>query len=299
LYAALDLVNDYMSCYGESPHIGDSSDCRVILFREYFDRRPSDHRFLFKLGELSIGYSEKEDRSLISKIYPKAGYVFFKNKNYGIVAFAGPKGTNGSGGHGHNDKCSFVLQVGGKQILVDSGTFIYNPAVFKRFELKRGKAHNTVIIDDKEQCEINPELVFGLKGEINPRMELKAENGSVEIKMEHDGYARFGELGPVLREIVCKEKSIEIQDTLNGTNVHNISVFFNLHPSVSVDIVKNCFQIVCGSSNIRVDMPNRFRLQLENSLYSRSYHEEMKNIRVVAKANLRLPTSWKTEIELL
>ena len=46
----------------------------------------------------------------LSKIYKTSGYGFFKNNHYGIVTFAGPKGTHGSGGHWHNDKCSFVLE---------------------------------------------------------------------------------------------------------------------------------------------------------------------------------------------
>ena len=125
LVRALNLVNDYMCCFGQSPNIGDSSDCRVIVFRDYFDRKPADHSFLLYLAETTFRWKSPKLGNSHARVYPKSGYASLQKRLYGLIAFAGPKGTNGSGGHGHNDKGSFVLQVRGIPILIDSGTYIY------------------------------------------------------------------------------------------------------------------------------------------------------------------------------
>ncbi|UCE07599.1 MAG: alginate lyase family protein, partial [bacterium] len=224
LVNALNFVWDYMSCYGESPHIGDSSDCRVIVFKDYFDREASDHNFLVKLGELAINYKTPSNTNNMVKIYPKSGYACFKNHLYSIIAFSGPKGTNGTGGHGHNDKCSFVMTVSGYPIFIDCGTYIYNPKIRERYELKSGKSHNTVMIDGEEQCEITPNRVFGLQSEIISRIGMAEEGNVVRFEMQHDGYRRVKEIGLVSREIICEERSLEINDTVHGSGTHNISI---------------------------------------------------------------------------
>ncbi len=299
LINALNLTSDYMNCYGQSPQIGDSSDYRVIVFKEYFDRKAYDHSFLFRLGEFALNYRVPEKQGRIAKLRPRSGYAFFKNKHYGIVGFGGPKGTDGGGGHGHNDKCSFVMQVKGHPIIVDSGTYIYNAVINERYEFKRTKAHNTVIINDQEQCVITPEIVFGLLSQINSQIKMAEDDEVTKIQMEHDGYRRLNEVGLVSREMVCQLRTIEINDAAHGSGSHNISIFLNLHPSVTGKILSNTVNIPLGSYNINVILPRSFQLHLENSFYSDSYHARIKNFRIVASANMTLPTSWKTIIEIL
>lgn len=134
---ALDFVLHYMSSFGRSPQIGDSSDCRVLVFRDYFRRPPHDHAFLFAMGEAACRYRRRLPSDSICRGYHESGHAFFKNDVYGLVAFAGPKGSNGTGGHGHNDKGSFVLSFKGRPVLVDSGTYIYNSEIHNRFDLKK------------------------------------------------------------------------------------------------------------------------------------------------------------------
>jgi len=295
----LNLVRDYMACYGESPHFGDSSDCRVFIFRNYFSRKASNHGFLLSLGRYSLNYDFPTNDDRVVKLYPKSGYACFKNQRYGIVAFAGPKGTNGSGGHGHNDKCSFVMQVNGHQLFVDSGTYIYNPKIKERFELKKGCAHNIIAIDNKEQCEISPNIVFGLMGEINPQVRMVEEKDGVNIQMQQDGYKRFKDLGLIIRQITCQEDRVLIEEKLEGSGCHEVSVFFNLHPSVSVNRFDKSIDFVTGAVRTRLKLPESFVIEQEQSFYSNSYHEKVKSNRVVATARLTLPASWKAEIRLM
>ena len=58
-----------------------------------------------------------------------------------------------SGGHGHADALSLVLFSRGKELLTDPGTFVYNCAPEWRNFFRSTKAHNTVVVDGKDQAK--------------------------------------------------------------------------------------------------------------------------------------------------
>jgi len=300
LNKALNMVWSYMNCYGQSPHIGDSSDCRVLVFKDYFKRKSFDHSFLFKLGSSTTGYKIPSEKDRIVSIFPDSGYACFKNRLYGIIAFAGPKGTNSSGGHGHNDKGSFVMRAEGQQIFVDSGTYIYNPAIYERLELKKSSAHNIVVVDEKEQCEVTSERVFGLIGVINSKRTVSKEGNKISIQMEHDGYSRFDELGIISREIVCDDSTVRVNDTINGSGLHKVSVYYHLHPAVSCNIKESSAYLTVNKIKmIRITFPDNVILKLNECNYSDRYHHKDKKFSLVASASLSLPTSLRTVVEIL
>ena len=300
LIKAVNLVYNYMTCYGRSPHFGDSSDCRVLILNDYLDRKACDHSFLYKLAGKAINYKMPPQKNNSASLFPVSGYACYKNNIYGLISFAGPKGTNGSGGHGHNDKCSFVLQAGGDPVMVDSGTYIYNSGVNERFYYKKTIAHNTIIIDDLEQCEITPARVFGLNGKIQPKIAMAETDEGVYIRMEYDGYSALGENGPgqVIREIKCLKDSIELNDTIDGTGIHQVSISFNLHPTAECYLDKNI--VVIKSNHLKqkkIILKGDWQFTVTPSLYSGAYHKEVHSMRLLGHRRAELPVSFRTTIE--
>jgi hypothetical protein len=298
LCRGVNLVVDYMACYGESPHFGDSSDCRVLIFKNYFTRKPSDHKFLEELANHSLDHKKRKHSRTWATVYSKSGYALFRNERYGVAAFAGPKGTEGRGGHGHNDKCSFVFQVGGRPVFVDSGTYIYNHDTQGRFDMKRGRSHNIVMIDSKEQLEICSNLVFGMAGEINSEATIINEDNCHRIRMRHNGYSRFPDLGWVFREITCRKDSIIVEEKLEGTGNHEVSIYFNLHPEVKIEQVGNTTVVRTLNAIITITIPDLFHVNIEHSAYSASYHNRVGSRRIEAKGTILLPGSWISEIRV-
>lgn len=298
MYKALNMAGDYMTCYGSSPHFGDSSDCRVVVNNGYFDRKPLDHGFLESFGRIAINYSPPCDDS-VSRIYNISGYGLFKNDNYGVVSFAGPKGTNGTGGHGHNDKCSFVLQVNGKPILVDPGTYIYNPSTMERFALKKTSIHNTVVIDGQEQSDIKPNLVFGLKSDIQSTIDCIFKDGYFVIMMSHNGYSRLDTIGIVKRNLKFMEKAIDITDSVDGSGKHYIETSFNIHPNCHIDRDLNIILIKNQDGIIKIVLPEFMNIDIKDSEFSDNYHHKTVNKIISASLEMDLPNSWKTRIEIM
>jgi len=85
--------------------------------------------------------------------YKQSGIYIFKSPRLYLIISAGTNGQKGNGGHAHNDKLSFELNIDGKDIVVDAGTYLYTPLPSKRNLFRSTKVHNTLIVEDEEQNE--------------------------------------------------------------------------------------------------------------------------------------------------
>jgi len=86
-------------------------------------------------------------------IYKESGIYIFKSINLYLLVSAGSNGQKGNGGHAHNDKLSFELNIEGKDIVVDAGTYLYTPLEDERNRFRSTKMHNALIVQDEEQNE--------------------------------------------------------------------------------------------------------------------------------------------------
>lgn len=298
LEMAVNLVEDYQACYGESPRFGDSSDGRVLVFEDYFDRRAPDHDFILRLADRALGYKRRRSSAGLKSLYPESGYGLYRNDLYGLACFAGPKGTNGSGGHGHNDKTGFVLQVRGMPVIVESGTYIYNPDTHGRYSLKETGAHNVVMVDSEEQCPITPRRVFGLGGEIHNSMCMDDSSHAVVFNCLHDGYVRLGNVGSVQRSIECGPSRVVITDEVAGSQSREVSFRLTLAPDINPDLESDAVRLRAGDSDILVQAPEGFVLTVEARGYSDAYHTKTVTRQLVWRRRVPLPARLKTIISI-
>ena len=94
--------------------------------------------------------------SLDSEYFPVSGRCILRDRaDRGDFYMAFDAGPLGCGGHMHQDKLSFVLSAYGKQFLTDPGRHFYDfrEGVSYILYLRRTEAHNTVIVDGKNQNE--------------------------------------------------------------------------------------------------------------------------------------------------
>ena len=89
-----------------------------------------------------------------SHSFPTAGYFVQRSgwdkDDSHLVFDCGGLGLP-TGGHGHADALSLVLYSGGREMLVDPGTAVYNAAPEWRSYFRSSRAHNTVVVDGQEQ----------------------------------------------------------------------------------------------------------------------------------------------------
>lgn len=86
------------------------------------------------------------------KEFSESGYYKLDFRNIAVLFDCGEIGPTYMGGHAHCDCLSFELAVNGRMIFVNSGTGQYQGKL--RTFFRSTPAHNTIMIDDREQSEL-------------------------------------------------------------------------------------------------------------------------------------------------
>jgi hypothetical protein len=133
-----------------------------------------------------------------------------------------------TGGHGHADALSIVLFSGGRDLLIDPGTCVYNGAPEWRGYFRSTRAHNTVMVDRRDQSEQSGTFQW------KHRAETRGLAGNAHFAAgEHHGYE------PVIhkRKVeVCQSGSCVIVDELLGTGMHVFDFLYHFPADVRLHI---------------------------------------------------------------
>ncbi len=235
LYNVFDSFLYILKPNGEIPNIGDNDSGRFLIFDH--TRSISDGRYLLAIGavffkearwkikefvigdqcnEVKILFGNslrnwfKESNSMLSlkdipsKVFNDAGWAIMRDcDNYCIISL-GRLGTNGSGGHDHDDKLSYELVISGKNVVVDRGTYCYTSDPVTRKEFCSISSHNLPIFSGHEQNKwIN---LFKRKENALPNLIHFSETES-EICFKG---AQFGYGGEHVRDIIWNKKNKEL-----------------------------------------------------------------------------------------
>ncbi|CAM2879492.1 heparinase II/III domain-containing protein [Clostridium sporogenes] len=137
--------------------------------------------------------------------YPDFGIYIFKSKEIHLTIMAGHNGQNGNGGHAHNDKLSFELNVRGIDLFIDPGTYLYTPLPKRRDQFRSVKAHNVPIVNEEEQNTFISS--FSMKNETKCHI-LSYTNHSIKI------YLTYRDI-EIIREFIILKDRIYIKDSCN------------------------------------------------------------------------------------
>src|ERR1051325_7348961 len=134
------------------------------------------------------------------------------------------------GGHGHADALSVVLSVGGQELLIDPGTGVYNGAPEWRNFFRSSRAHNTAIVDGREQSE--PAETFSWKRANAARLVRHISEGDFAYaEAVHDGYSSPEERIVHRRRVLCCDAGTWIlHDELLSEQDHACTLLYHFAP---------------------------------------------------------------------
>jgi uncharacterized heparinase superfamily protein len=142
------------------------------------------------------------------------------------------------GAHTHCNIFGYELAVGGRRVIVDSGTAGYEPGVWRDY-FRSTRAHNTVAVDGAEQSELWGDFNVASYAEVGPVRWLVRE-GLVYFEATHDGFTR---LAPGLlhtrRIFFLPGRFWCICDEVRGSGVRTVESFLHFHPEVRIDVACN------------------------------------------------------------
>ncbi len=162
-----------------------------------------------------------------SRALPDSGYYLLQSGHVGrpdriSVAFdCGDLGYGPIAAHGHADALSFTLRAFGADVFVDPGTYDYFTYPKWRDYFRSTCAHNTIVIDEREQSETLGPFLWGRRAQARCVQWEPAEQGGT-VAGEHDGYSRLDDPVVHRRTITLdgKRGEIVIRDELTGRTRH-------------------------------------------------------------------------------
>ncbi|HEX6972349.1 MAG TPA: alginate lyase family protein, partial [Limnochordia bacterium] len=195
------------------------------------------------VGESAFAAGQGESRvagatECRSQVFPAGGYAVFRaeasaHAPEAILTFdAGPLGLGRLAAHGHADALSVTLRVNGRPVLIDPGTGAYHGDVTLRDRLRTAAAHNTLVVEGREQAVPLGPFLWGRRPHVS--WEAAQVGAFVDGAVgSHDGYGVRHRRG-VLFVRPCHWM---IVDWLEGTAAEplSVSVQYQLDRELEID----------------------------------------------------------------
>jgi hypothetical protein len=249
----LEFLASVMDVNGNVPMIGDADDGFVVRLSQEGDFCPyrsvvATGTLLYKRGDFKAKAGRLDDKTRwllggssdaafaaippditalpVHREFRDGGYYilgseFETPRELRVVADAGPLGYLSIAAHGHADALALTLSVGGREFLVDPGTYAYHTQKKWRDYFRGTAAHNTVVVDGENQSEIGGNFMWLRKA--NAVCE-SFEAGLVLDRFvgSHDGYRRLSDPVVHRREIMLEKttRRIAVTDILDCTGQH-------------------------------------------------------------------------------
>jgi hypothetical protein len=287
LESMLEFIAAIMDSGGLVPMVGDADDAVMVRFSR--DPAFSPYRsllatgaVLFDRGDFKARAGRFDDKSLwllgdqaserfdalpatngapARLAFPEGGY-YILGRNFGTprevkaVADAGRLGYLSIAAHGHADALAFTLSVGGHEVLVDPGTYVFHGQKRWRDYFRGTSAHNTLRVDGEDQSVPGGDFLWARHA--RARCEHFDTGASRDVfEGAHDGYMRLDD--PVLHrrriEFDKQRMSIAVRDTLECGGKHFVEIHWHLSDSCVARACGHCVEVERAGFRVRVECP--------------------------------------------
>jgi hypothetical protein len=231
-----------------------------------------------------------ENRKCSSIALNQSGYYLLQHgdlnspERISVVFDCGPLGMGSLAGHGHADALSFTLRAFGRDVLVDPGTYDYFSYPQWREYFRGTRAHNTIVVDGRNQSEMLGLFLWGKKTQAKCLNWEPSDTGGRVIG-EHDGYSTLSD--PVIHrrtlELDGCRRELTICDDIIARKEHNITIFFHFAEHCILNPTEqNNYWVDVGPGSIEIELDSL--LQVESfagstnpisGWVSRGYHQKL------------------------
>lgn len=287
LESMLEFIAAAMDAGGHVPMVGDADDAVMVRF----SREPGfcPYRSLLATGAVlyargdfkaAAGRFDDKSRWLLGDegarrydavpaaaarparlAFREAGY-YLLGRDFGTasevkaIVDAGPLGYLSLAAHGHADALAFTLSVGGREVLVDPGTYAYHGDKRWRDYFRGTSAHNTLRVDGEDQSVPGGDFLWLAHAHARcSYFDTGAERDVFEG--QHDGYLRLRD--PVLhrRRIDFDKRALrfEVLDTLRCRGAHEVEMHWHLATDCTAQVSGRVVEVSWPGARLRLECP--------------------------------------------
>jgi uncharacterized heparinase superfamily protein len=230
---------------------------------------------------------ELQNKTSTSRAFKNSGYYLLQYGEFdspdriSVVFDCGPLGMGALAGHGHADALSFTLRAFGRDVLVDPGTYDYFSYPKWREYFRSTRAHNTVVIDVKNQSEMLGLFLWGRRAKADCLSWQPTDVGGKVIG-KHDGYMHLDDPVTHKRMLDLDGRELVVRDDIIARGKHEIEVFFHLaEHCVVIPAGGNRYLVDAGSGTIEIELDPCLQVESFNGSkdpifgwVSRGYHQK-------------------------
>jgi uncharacterized heparinase superfamily protein len=200
---------------------------------------PSPKEIQERVSEL-VGFRRESVPSQLTYL-SDSGFVRFFSQDAILIMDVGEVGPSYLAGHGHADTLSLELSLFSQRVLVNLGTSQYGFSDRRSYE--RGtSAHSTMELNERNSSEVWGGFRVGRRAVVD-RLSFEGEQS---VTASHNGYKYLSGAPRHVRKVVFKERSILIEDSVEGP-YESAKVYFHFHPSVNIvqdrDGLRGCIKM--------------------------------------------------------
>ncbi|MFH1037836.1 MAG: alginate lyase family protein [PVC group bacterium] len=192
-----------------------------------------------------------------------AGYYGFREGDEYLLVDCGDIGPDYLPAHGHGDLLAFEWDVGGRRIFVDAGVCEYRGGEMREYS-RSTRSHNTVSVDDRDQCEFWKSFRAGRRA--RPRLHHCSQaGGRFVFEGSHNGFRHLAGRPVHRRRIESAGGRLKIEDRVEGGRGQIVKGRFLCHPDNDVFLRDNVCYIVAGA--VKVKMETVAEIDIQDAWY--------------------------------
>lgn len=315
-----------MDCAGNVPMVGDADDAHMVRLNQEAGWSPyrsllAAGAVLFSRGDLAMKAGNFDDKSRwllgdpAAKVFgalprpatenprmafSEGGYYLLGTRfgaagEVRALVDCGPLGYLSIAAHGHADALAMVLSAGGRELLVDPGTYAYHTQKKWRDYFRGTFAHNTVRVDRTNQSEIGGNFLWLHKAEAHCDV---ADTHGILQKFSgwHAGYQCLQDPVTHQRDIVFDAtcNCFEVTDTLRCKGRHEVELCWHFADDCLVSLVDG--RLVARAGQVTLTMFTEGPTLVPTLLHG---NDEMPAGWISRAFDVRTPTNsavWKGQI---
>ena len=208
----LVVLRDLLEIQAASPHswLGEAIE-RMRGFAAGL-QRPDGVAALFNDGTVDAPQLELPEPPEGLAVFPDSGFVVVREGPLWLAFRCGPSAPDFLPAHAHADALSFQLWWRGRPVVIDPGTYTYEPGADRDW-FRSTRAHSTVRVDGRDQFR----LWGAFRSGPLPKVSLRyAREQAVEASVVLPGRIRH------VRRIEWAGNEVVVDDRLEGKGAHRV-----------------------------------------------------------------------------